>query len=408
METSPLTPPTSTSPKWGPNAKLIVGLSFVVILAALLFYFRNIVGPLLLAFILTYLFHPMAARVSNFTKLSWRVSVTIIYLLLVIVLITSITLTGLGAVQQIQNLIGLVQGFINDLPNTIENLSARVYTIGPYHINLTQQFDLTKLSQDVLGYLQPLLGRAGDLVKTLVTGGASLLGWVVFVLLISYFILVDASRVPEELLYIEIPGYDADVRRLGKELRGTWNAFLRGQLIIFLLVVISYTILMAALGVRYFYAIALLAGLARFVPYIGPFTTWGVTGLVTIFQGYNYFNLQPWQYTLLVIGLAILMDQVFDSLVSPRLMGQTLGVHPAAVLVAAIIAANLIGIVGLVLAAPTLATVTLLGRYTLRKMLDLDPFPPSEEPKGSKDQMIQVRLWRRFKAWLRKIRQKEK
>jgi len=406
METSPLTPPAPTSPKWGPNAKLIVGLSFVVILAALLFYFRNIIGPLLLAFILTYLFHPLAARVSNFTKLSWRASVTIIYLLLVIVLITSITLTGLAAVQQIQNLIGLVQGFINNLPNTIKDLSSRVYMIGPYQINLTQQVDLTKLSQEVLAYLQPLLGRAGDLVKTLVTGGASLLGWTFFVLIISYFVLVDASRVPEELLYIEIPGYDTDVRRLGKELRGTWNAFLRGQLILFLLVVICYTILMAGLGVRYFYAIALMAGLARFVPYIGPFTTWTATALVTFFQGSNYFNLQPWQYTLLVIGLAILMDQVFDNLVSPRLMGQTLGVHPAAVLVAAIIAANLIGIVGLVLVAPTLATLTLLGRYTLRKMLDMDPWPTSEVGKRPKDQLVPARLWRRIKSWLKKIRQK--
>jgi predicted PurR-regulated permease PerM len=74
----------------------------------------------------------------------------------------------------------------------------------------------------------------------------------------------------------------------------------------------------------------------------------------------------------------IIVDQFFDNIVSPRFLGQTLGVHPAAVLVAAIIAANLLGLVGLVLAAPVLASLMLVGRYTIRKMLDIDPWPEPE------------------------------
>jgi hypothetical protein len=59
-------------------------------------------------------------------------------------------------------------------------------------------------------------------------------------------------------------------------------------------------------------------------------------------------------------------------------MGQALSVHPAAVLVAAIVAANWLGLLGVILAAPMLATVLVVWRYTLRKMLDLDPWPANE------------------------------
>ena len=95
------------------------------------------------------------------------------------------------------------------------------------------------------------------------------------------------------------------------------------------MVIISYTILLSILGVRYAFAIAILAGLARFVPYVGPVIVYIVMALVTLFQGGNYFNLQPIYYTLLTIALSILMDQIYDNLISPRIMGRSLGVHPA-------------------------------------------------------------------------------
>ena len=64
-----------------------------------------------------------------------------------------------------------------------------------------------------------------------------------------------------------------------------------------------------------------------------------------------------------------------DNLVTAGLYGKALGVHPAAVLIAAIVAANLLGVIGLLRAAPVLATLTLFGRYAARKMFDLDPWP---------------------------------
>src|SRR3990170_326481 len=396
MSNSDLSPP---SPTWSSTTKLVIGLTFVAILAALLIYFRTIIGPLLLAVILAYALHPLAARINRATNLNWRMSVNLIYLVLVIIVLGLLTLSGFAIVQQLQSLIKLVNNFTRTLPELVAQISQQTYTFGPFEFSF-KQYDLQSLTDQVLGTLQPLLGRVGTLVGTFATGAFSTLGWGFFVLLISYFLLAESGKVSSELIRIDIPGYSTDIIRLGNELVTIWNVFLRGQLVIFLLAIIIYTILMTGLGLRYSLAIAILAGLARFIPYIGPLVVWVVTALVALLQGQNYFGLQAWQYAAVVVIIALVIDQILDNVVNPRFMGHRLGVHPAAVLVAALVAANLIGLVGVVLAAPVLASMVLLGRYFSRKMLDLDPWPATTQPVKPMEYPW-VRLIHRLRAWLR-------
>lgn len=378
MTTPPL-PPETSSPPWSSSTKLVVGLTFVAAIAALLVQFRNIIGPLILAFVIAYLLQPIVLRFSHAFKLGWRMSVNLIYLLLVVLLGGLVTLTGFAVVQQIQNLVNFVQRFINDLPSLAADLSTRMYQIGPFQFDFGQ-LNLQTLSEQLLATIQPLLGSLTSLISSFAASAAVTLGWTLFVLVISYFLLADAGQV--EFIRVNVPGYSTDIRRLSMELKKIWNAFLRGQLIVITLVILSYSVLMAILGMRFSIGIAILAGLARFVPYLGPLIVWIVTAVVAIFQGSNYFGLQPWQYAILVLALAIILDQIFDNLVSPRFLGQALGIHPAAVLVAALVATKLIGVIGLVLAAPVLATLILLTRYIVRKMLELDPWPEEEQDQA--------------------------
>jgi predicted PurR-regulated permease PerM len=396
-----------SSPNWSSTTKLVIGLTLVGLVAALLVYFRGIIGPLLLAIILAYLLHPLADRLSKATHLKWRMSVNLIYIVFVILLIGFVTLAGLAIVQQLQSLVRVVQIFVNNtLPQLLEDYSQRQFTFGPLPFQFSLgQFDLQSITDQLISTLQSTLGRVGSLVGSLATGAATFFGWGLFIILISYFLLADAGQVPNQMVRIEIPGYDQDLRRLGRDLIKIWNAFLRGQLIIFIMVILIYTLLLTILGVRYAFGIALLAGLARFVPYVGPLITWIVLVLVTLLQGSNYFGLPTWQFIILVLGLSILLDQILDQVVTPRFMGQTLNVHPAAVLIAALIAANLIGIIGLVLAAPVLATLKLLTRYTLRKMLDLDPWPEADQDMRPIE-MPGVRTWRQIRTWVRTLWQK--
>ncbi len=400
------TDPHQYSPPWGANVKLIVGLTFVAIVAAFLIRFQTIIAPLLLTLILVYLLRPVVVWLSEKTPLSWRMSVNLIFLVLVVLVLVSSTLTGVAVVQQFESLIGVLQRFLADIPDLILEWSSSAYMIGPFRVDMSRYFstqNIEALAQELIGIVQPMLGQAGSLLGTVASGTATFFGWFFFIMMVSYFILADMWQAPGNLIYAELPGYDSDFRRLAKEINQTWDAFLRGQVIMFTLSTFTYTLVFTALGVRYALALALVAGLSRFVPYIGQFVTWVVLVLVLFFQRTNYLGLEPLYFLLLVVGAVFIIDSIFDNVVSPRILGQSLGVHPAGVLVAAIIGANLLGIVGVILAAPGLASSTLIVRYIVRKMLDLDPWPNPDEDRQTLEYPW-TKLWQRVIALVAAIR----
>jgi predicted PurR-regulated permease PerM len=395
--------PVPSSPTWGPTTKLVVALTIVAIAAGLFVQFHGILGPLLMAFVLAYLLHPVAEFIRRALRLSWPMTVSLIYVLLLLFLVGTLTLGGLGLVQQIESLAGLVQANLSLLPNLIRNLSGQVYQFGPFLLDF-QHLDMNQLSSQLVGIIQPLLGGTGSLVAALASGAAQFLGWALFVMLISYFVLAESGGLRGRMLRLDVPGYSEDIRRINLELGRIWNAFLRGQILIFLLTVLTYTVVMSVLGVRYALGIAMLAGLARFLPYVGPFITWATLAMVAYFQAGNMYGLNATTYTILAVGLALLIDQIFDNLITPRIISRALRVHPAAVLVAAIIALNLLGVLGVMVAAPILATVALIWNYTMRKMLDLEPWPDDESrPASPKPSHILVRLRRFWRKQLKRL-----
>jgi predicted PurR-regulated permease PerM len=264
-----------------------------------------------------------------------------------------------------------------ELPELLNNVVLWLQTRSPVPLDL-DAVDINTLTDQLLSIVQPLLGRTGQLLGTVASGAAEFFGWAIFILLVSFFVLSESGGFRGDILKLDIPGHNADIARLGRELGRIWNAFLRGQIIVFLLTVFVYFILLSILGLRYAIGLAFLAGLARFLPYIGPAINWVILVLVAYFQPFKLFGMEPLAYTALVIVLAFIVDQIFDNLVSPRIMADVLKVHPAGVLVMALIAANLLGILGVVIAAPILATLKLFGQYILRKMFDQDPWPESE------------------------------
>lgn len=369
--------PSVGSPRWSSTTKLLVGLIIIGVIAFLLNRFTSLVPPLLMIFILVYLLHPITAGLSRGLQITWRAAVNILYLFIVISLIGLLAWGGVGLVQQVQSLISQIQTIVANLPTYVANLSGQVFQIGPFTLDMST-IDLNAISQQLLSLIQPLLARTGDLVGTLAGGAVEVFGWTLFILTVSYFVMAESNGLREDLVKIEIPGYTEDLRKLGNELSRIWNAFLRGQIIIFVLTVAIYSILLPAMSVRYALGLAFMAGLAKFLPYIGPAITWVVMGVITFLQPFKPFGLNPLLYTGIVVIAALIVDQIMDTLVTPRIMARTLRVHPAAVLVAALIAANLLGLLGVVIAAPFLATILLLGRYIMRKMFDLDPWPPKE------------------------------
>lgn len=370
MMSEPVLPP---SPNWSWTTKLVIALSIVAVLAFLLVRFQGILGPLLMAFILAYLIYPLAVLPCKYLHLPWRISVTLIYFIFFVILGGLLTWGGLTLFEQVQNLISFLQNAVNYLPTLLNNLSTFHYSFGPLVIDFAH-LDIPSLIAQVMSTVQGLLGQIGTVLAKLATGAAGLVGWLLFILVVSYFMLVETGGAPDRLIGLSLPGYDADFKRMGKELSRIWNAFLRGQLICTGLTVLGYTLIFGIERMPYYLGLAVLAGLCKFVPYVGPLIAWTTFGMVAFFQGTPPFGLTPIAFAGIVVAISIIYDNMFDNLVAPRIIAQALRVHPAAVLIAALIAVNMIGLIGVILAAPVLATLKLFTNYAVRKLFDQDPW----------------------------------
>ena len=390
-----------SSPIWTTTTKLIIGLTLAALFAGVFIYYRSIVSLIILAFVITYLFQPIVSWLTERTRMSWRLSSTLVFLLFIIVLIGLLTGAGLAIAQQLTGLVRVVQEFANDLPELANNLTDFLSRYGA----VSDLIDLNDLANRLLEALQPLLGQAGSLVGSIATGAAVSIGRIIFIVLVAYFILSESQRVGE--VHIQIPDYDYDIQRMSRQMKVIWASFFRGQIIIFMMVFFVYLVVLSGLGVRYSIALAALTGLAIFIPYVGLWTTSIVMVLVTFFQPLNYFGLVPWQYSVLVLGVVLIINFVFDNYISPRFLGRTLDIHPAAVLVAALFMANLFGLIGIFLAAPIVATIKAVGLYIFRKLLDQDPWI-EQEKEPIPVEYPWFRWSRQFKSWMEGYRQRKK
>lgn len=395
----------SASPQWSNTTKLIVGLSIVGVISLLIVQLRSWIAPLILSFIIAYIFYPVADWLKRVVRLPWSLSVGLIYLILVLTVLGLLTWGGITFVEPVENLIRFIQRTLNQMPEYLEQASELTFSIGPFQLD-TSTLDITSLAEQLVNIVRPIVSQAGSLLGSFATGAAAVVGRLFFLLLISYFILSETKGEIGKVIDIQLPEYQADLNKLGQELSRIWNAFLRGQLILMAVTIVVYLILLSILGLRFVFGLALLAGLARFVPYIGPWVTWITYFLVALLQGTTIFGLEPFVYSIIVVGLALSTDTIIDNFLVPRVYANALRVHPAAVLVAILVSAAWLGLIGVVLAAPVLATFKLFWNYVVQKLFDRDPWEiieakPVHETAfptvGGARKMI-GRVWNRLKS----------
>lgn len=388
---------TPESPPWGTTTKALVGLALIMLITGLLLRFQTVVPLLLLSVIVSLLVVPVVQFLHYRLGFPWSLAANLIMLTLIFGIIGASTATGYAIVQQLQALFLIVQDFLVGLPEQLSVLSEQSIPIGPWTLELSQ-LELTAVGEQFLAAVQPLLGEVSSIITSLATGAIESLAGIVFVIAITYFLVLDYNRIRSAVINISIPGYREDLRRLRIGLMRVWQAFLRGQLLLVLSSGLLTYALMGILGVRFAIGLGVLGGLAKFAPIVGPWIAGLIAALVAIFQPSNWFGLTPVGFGLLVVVCVVILTQVIDVLLIPRIMGTSLNLHPVVVLIGLLIGATLAGVIGLLLSSPTIASLVLLGRYTYRKMFDLSPWDPPIDVIGARESLDprMVRLWRRL------------
>jgi len=338
-----------SSPHWSWTTKLVVGLALTGMAIWLLIQFHNFLGPLITAFILAFLIHPIASFIQTKTKLPWRLTVTILYLLLVVSILGLLTWGGLTLSDQIQNLIKFIEKNIDRLPDLVAELTTQTYRIGPFSFSLSG-LKWEDIANEIVGAVQPVIGQVGGIAGSVATGAASIISWSVLILLVSYFLLAESEGIPSRVLNIKIPGYTQDIEKLSGDLNRIWNAFLKGEIIIVVLSLIIYSVMLGILRVQFFFGLALIAAIGQLIPYVGAWTTWISFGLVALFQTNVPFGLPSGIYMLIVLAVSMLINNIIDNIIRTKVMSDSLKVHPALVLIGALVSVQIFGFIGIIIA----------------------------------------------------------
>jgi len=393
---------TPESPKWNWTTKLVVGLALVAMAIWVLVQFQNFLGPLITAFVLAYLIHPIAGFLQKKVKIPWRLSVTLIYIVLVLAILGLLTWGGFALFEQIQNLIRLINNNIDRLPDLIADITEQTYEIGPFTFAPTI-VEWDEIANQIVSAVQPILGRIGSIASSVAAGAASTISWVVLILLVSYFLVAESAGIPDRLLNVKIPGFTKDLQYIGDELKRIWNAFIRGEILVVFFSLIIYTVMLGILGVQAFFGLAMIAAVGQLIPYLGAWITWISFGLVALFQTNIPFNLSPGIYMIIVLGVSMVINNIIDNILRTKVMASSLKVHPAVVLIGALIGLQLFGFIGIIIAAPVMATFKLLLNYIIKKLNDQDPWEELElhEPI-EKTGMLKFfsEKWGKFRLWV--------
>ncbi|MEZ4866415.1 MAG: AI-2E family transporter [Caldilineaceae bacterium] len=401
------------SPPWSLTIKIIVAVVALLLGVLVIWRFQSLIPPIVMACILAYLLNPLINFSMQRLKISRGVAVLIVYSTLLLIAIGGGVALGIVAFEQASK---LTTDFIpNSLPEAVGVLQKQFTTfidqefqLGPFPpikiTTLTNGLDLRALVQQAVDLIRPAFTSGGSLAAQLAQATISTLSLAFLVLVIAIYISRDTPKIWSSISDLaHQPGYRQDAERLILDFGRIWEAYLRGQVILGLVIGVIVSLTLSLLGVSNALGLGALSGILEFLPIIGPVIGSGTAILVAFFQTDTIWGLPSYQYALLVAGLMMAIQALENNILVPRIVGDALDLHPLLVMISVIMGASLAGVLGAVLAAPVVATIKLLGAYAWRKMLDLPPFP---EPDPTASKQTTLPLAARLRLFQQRINQR--
>ena len=388
--------PGSSSPAWQPSTRLLSAALLILAAALLAYALRSTLVTLMAAMVLAYVLHPLAAGLQRHLRFPRWLAVLTVYLVIVSVLGGIAAALGLAISQQLIGLVQDLQALPARIPELLDQAEGVVVDVGPFGFILsreTLEFFITPLTSAI----QPILSQTGQALGSSIAATASVIGRVFVIFILGFYLLIDYGMVDRLVVSLMPEPYRADGERLTRETELIWRAFLRGQLVLALFVGVVVAVLLTFLGVRFSLGLGLIAAVLEFVPVFGPAISTALAVIVAFFQGGSWHGLSPLPFALLVLGVMMLIQLVENNYLVPRFVGVSLRLHPILVLVAVIAGSNLAGIVGVLVAAPALATLRLWGGYVYNKTVGIDSWPELPMAPRVRPKRVLAQLRRRLR-----------
>lgn len=343
------------------NKKKYILYLVLVLLIFLVIYFiysirkplLELLNPIFFALLLTYLINPLVNFLEN-NKIPRSLGVIIIYFFVILII-------GLILIFLLPQLVKSIK----DLTKTIPIYFGR-YQILFYEFVIRYKYsDLPIKIKEILD--QNIYNIQSSLVSTLqstvaaMTGIFSFLFDIVLATVIAFYIIKDIEKF-KKILISFIPRKRRDwVFALVRDIDVVLSGFIRGQLLVAMVMSVLTAIGLWLLGIKYSLILGIVAGLADIIPYFGPIL--GVIPALII-----AFIDKPLN-ALWVLLLYLLIQQVEGAVLSPKIVGCRVGLHPVVIIIAVLAGGKFFGIVGLLLAVPVAGIIKALGSRIVKSII---------------------------------------
>jgi predicted PurR-regulated permease PerM len=255
--------------------------------------------------------------------------------------------------------------------------------------------------------LQPLSSALMSVVETganLLEGMISLIAKLGFLFLASIYISLDAHTFRGALLQAAPAAYQPEISILLARIERVWNAFFHGELILMLVIGVITTLGLTALGVPGALYLGIIAGLLEIVPSIGPIIATVPAVIVALVQGPATLPISNLAFAGLIILFYILVQQLENNLIVPRVLGDALELPPLIVITGVMVGATVGGILGALLATPVIATGREILSYIHRKIWNQELIQTGSTAPEPGTHPIENRIASRLGEFKRSIR----
>lgn len=349
---------------------LLAATGFLVYLLA------PVITPFAISAVLAYFGDPWVDRLEKTSIWKWTLGRTLAVSIVFVLLLSLLTVVLLIIVPLLLEQTRLL---IQRLPEWIEWFSgtALPWLAGKAGFELTG-FDSAQFSEMLKEYWQEISTAAFRVVDFISRGGmavVTLLTNLVLIPVVTFYLLRDWDLLVRAVHDLLPRNVESEISRMAVDVDKVLGAFFRGQLMVMVALGLIYSVGLSVVGIEFAVLIGMGAGLLSIVPYLGSIVGVLVASGAAIFQFQDWFHLLM---VLLVFGVGQTAEGMY---LTPKLVGDQIGLHPVTVIFAVLAGGQLFGFLGILLALPVAAALNVLVRHMHEKYRKSELYnsPPSGE-----------------------------
>ncbi|HSW68822.1 MAG TPA: AI-2E family transporter [Gammaproteobacteria bacterium] len=323
-----------------------------IIFFVLLYLLAPILTPFLIGMLLAYLVNP---TVNLLMRLHLpRILAVIVVFSLLFIAITLLILLVIPLIQtQIEKLVTAFPDFLTWIQDTA------VPSLKEY-FNNQELLNTASIKSEITQNWLKAGGLAGWIVKTVLHSGFQLLHWMldlILIFVVTFYLLYDWKKVVDGIHGLLPRKYEPTIMKLLNECDEVLGAFFRGQLMVMLILGTYYSIGLSLIGLQVGLVIGVMVGMLSIIPYLGI-----IMGVVSASIA-AYIQFHSSVSVVQVLLLFIVGQTVEGMFITPKLVGDRIGLHPVAVIFAVLSGGVLFGFFGVLLALPVASVIMVLARF---------------------------------------------